>query len=115
MHPTAQHTPGPWQSDGKFIVAPDPGGVHPDIYIAEIAEADDEGRVASPKQQAANSELIAAAPKLLDALIEALAEIRYCHADMLTPEERAHPRGSGWARVWDKAVAAIAEATGGSL
>lgn len=46
---------------------------------------------------------------LADALVEALAEIEYQHADMLTPEERAHPRGSGWARVYDKARAAIAE------
>ena len=32
---------------------------------------------------------------------EALEEIIYWHGDMLTMEERNHPRGSGWARVYD--------------
>jgi hypothetical protein len=66
---TAGHTPGPWESDWQFIVAPDPNGVHPDIYIAEIAETDEDGRVASPEQQEANACLIAAAPALLDAAL----------------------------------------------
>ena len=64
------HTPGPWEDDGKFIVAPDPAGVHPDIYIAEIVQEDDEGRLASPQQQLANGTLIAAAPSLFDALLD---------------------------------------------
>jgi hypothetical protein len=63
----AAHTPGPWQSDGQFIVAPDPSGIHPDIYIAEMVETDDEGRMAASEQQAANATLIAAAPDLLEA------------------------------------------------
>src|SRR5262249_7390808 len=54
------HTPGPWQLDWQFIVAPDPDGIHPDIYIAEIAEEDSDGRVVSPEQQRANGRLIAA-------------------------------------------------------
>jgi hypothetical protein len=62
------HTPGPWNDDGQFIVAKDPNGKHPDIYIAEIAEQDSEGRVASPDQQVANASLIASAPDLFDAL-----------------------------------------------
>ena len=62
----AAHTPGPWENSGQFIVAPDPKGIHPDIYIAEIVETDDEGRMATPEQQAANARLIAAAPELLD-------------------------------------------------
>lgn len=62
-----EHTPGPWQQDWQFIVAPDPGGIHPDIYIAEIAEEDSEGRIATPEQQIANGRLIAAAPELLAA------------------------------------------------
>jgi hypothetical protein len=34
------HTPGPLSHDMDFIVAPDPGGHLPDIYIAEIVRAD---------------------------------------------------------------------------
>jgi hypothetical protein len=49
-----------------------------------------------------------AAPQLLAALQEAVAEIEYWHADLLLEEERRHPRGSGWARVYDMAKAAIA-------
>jgi hypothetical protein len=64
---TVEHTPGPWQQDWQFIVAPDPDGIHPDIYIAEIAEEDSEGRIASPEQQAANGRLIVAGPALLAA------------------------------------------------
>jgi|HubBroStandDraft_5_1064220.scaffolds.fasta_scaffold291055_2 hypothetical protein len=73
---TAHHTPGPWEHDGQFIVAPDPQGIHPDIYIAEIVQKDDEGRMASPDQQLANGALIAAATEMLDALfdIKRLAE-----------------------------------------
>ena len=67
---TAHHTPGPWQSDGQFIVAPDPNGMHLDIYIAEIAETDEEGRIASPEQQEANKRLIAASTESLDALLD---------------------------------------------
>ena len=65
---TTEHTPGPWQQSWQFIVAPDPDGIHPDIYIAEIAEKDSEGRIASPEQQKANGRLILAAPALLAAL-----------------------------------------------
>jgi hypothetical protein len=64
---TTEHTPGPWQQSWQFIVAPDPDGIHPDIYIAEIAEEDSDGRVASPDQQEANGRLIVAAPKLFGA------------------------------------------------
>jgi len=63
----AAHTPGPWRHDWQFIVAPDSAGIHLDIYIAEIAETDEDGRVASPEQQEANARLIAAAPDLLEA------------------------------------------------
>jgi hypothetical protein len=52
-----------------------------------------------------------ASPHLLAALQEAVAEIEYWHADLLTEDERRHSRGSGWARVHEKAKAAIAEAT----
>jgi hypothetical protein len=62
------YTPGPWDCDLDYIVAPDPNGRHPDIYIAEIAHSDDEGRIASPEQQHANRQLITAAPSMLAAL-----------------------------------------------
>jgi hypothetical protein len=62
-----KHTPGPWECDLDYIVAPDPDGRHPDIYIAEIAAEDSEGRIASVEQQIANRQLITAAPNLLAA------------------------------------------------
>ena len=40
--------------------------------------------------------------KTAEAIQETMKEIEYCHSDMLTKEERKHPRGSGWARVYDK-------------
>jgi hypothetical protein len=43
---------------------------------------------------------------LLEAVGEAMKEIDYHHRDMLTGEQRNHPRGSGWARVYDKLQAA---------
>ena len=67
---TASHTPGPWEHDEQFIVAPDPEGIHPDIYIAEIVQNDGEGRLAPPQQQRANGALIAKAPALFDALLD---------------------------------------------
>lgn len=36
------------------------------------------------------------------AIDEALEEIEHSHGDMLTEPERSHPRGSGWARVYDR-------------
>ncbi len=44
--------------------------------------------------------------RMPDAIEEAMREIDYWHGDMLTGEERSHPRGSGWARVYDKLSAA---------
>ena len=67
-HPIFRHTPGPWDYDMDYIVAPDPEGRYPDIYIAEIAHSDDEGRIAPPEQQDANRRLIAAAADLLEAI-----------------------------------------------
>jgi hypothetical protein len=63
-----QHTPGPWQSDGHFITAPDPKGKHFDIYIAEMVHEDDEGRLAPKKQRIPNASLISAATEMFDAL-----------------------------------------------
>jgi hypothetical protein len=69
MTTTLTHTPGPWDCDLDYIVAPDPNGRHPDIYIAEIAHSDEEGRIASDDQQIANRRLITAAPEMLQALL----------------------------------------------
>lgn len=66
---TVPYTPGPWNYDMEFIVAPDPNQRHPDIYIAEIAHSDDEGRIASLEQQDANRRLIAAAPEMFAELV----------------------------------------------
>jgi hypothetical protein len=85
------HTPGPWDYDMDFIVAPDPTGAYPDIYIAEIAHADDEGRIASPQQQDANRHLIAAAPDLLEALdclLEQTVDMDLKHGIGLSEGER---------------------------
>ena len=65
--PALTHTPGPWDYDMDYIVAPDPNGLYPNIYIAEIAHEDEEGRVASCEQQDGNRRLITAAPELFDA------------------------------------------------
>jgi hypothetical protein len=40
------------------------------------------------------------------AIDEAMAEIEYHDGDMLTEHERNHPRGSGWARVYDRLASA---------
>lgn len=78
-----QHTPGPWTYDMGFIVAPDPNGIHLDIYIAEIAREDDEGRIASDEEQIVNAALIAAAPELLAALMGLLEspDLNLCHLE----------------------------------
>lgn len=74
-----RHTPGPWNDNGQFIVAPDPNGVHPDIYIAEIVQQDEEGRLASPEQRQANGNLIALAPEMY----EELQTLRQCCLEAL--------------------------------
>ncbi|HTU91466.1 MAG TPA: hypothetical protein VMF69_15395 [Gemmataceae bacterium] len=49
--------------------------------------------------------------ELLAVLQEAREEIAYRHSDMLNAEERGHPRGNGWARVYDHLSAILAKAT----
>ncbi len=99
------HTPGPWDYDMDYIVAPDPHGVHPDIYIAEIAHDDDEGRIATPEQRDANRRLIAGAPELLEALYYLLAQT----VEMDLKYGIGLSEGEEDARA--KALAAIAKAT----
>jgi hypothetical protein len=65
------HTPGQWHFDSGFIVAPDPSGKHPDIYIAEIVTEDEEGRIAPHEQHSPNGYLLAKASQLLKALEDA--------------------------------------------
>ncbi len=102
---TTEHTPGPWRQDWHFIVAPDPAGIHPDIYIAEIADEDSEGRIASPEQQAANGRLIVAAPKLLEAL-------RRAEFLMRRVSDGDHRALENLLSAADQALDAIAVATG---
>ena len=40
--------------------------------------------------------------KIAEVIKETIEEIEYWHSDMLSEEERAHPRCNGWARVYDK-------------
>src|ERR1700687_3993821 len=65
------HTRGDWDFDSGFIVAPDPSGKHPDIYIAELTTEDDEGRVAPDEQLYPNGRPLTKAPQLLKALEDA--------------------------------------------
>ena len=76
----SHHTPGPWSHEWGYIVAPDPKGIHPDIYIDDLAGIDDEGRVPSDAQQKANGRLLAAAPQLLAAA--RLVVERWCEGDL---------------------------------
>ena len=78
-----KHTPGTWDFDFPYIVAPDPSGTHPDLYIAEVAREDDDGRVPPEDEQHANARLLAAAPELFAALAELAGEI-----DLATPSCR---------------------------
>jgi len=82
------HTPGPWTIQGAFIGTDD----------AHIAQVKGEGRGVTFQRAEANSALIAAAPDLLAALSELLAE----------SEEFHNPNTEGW----NMARAAIAKATG---
>jgi hypothetical protein len=57
---SAQHTPGPWQTNGSHIYGPDP-------FRRLVAQAlSPDGRCLSDR------DLIAAAPELLEALIDAV-------------------------------------------
>jgi len=102
MSRSIQHTPGPWSADLHFIVAPDPAGIHPDIYLAEIVESDEEGRLATPREQYGNQVLMTAAPTLLAAARVALPELEEFYPDPNSPGIRA-------------LKFAIAKATGGRV
>lgn len=98
---TTTHTPGPWSADWGYIVAPDVTGKHVDLYVATIAEEDEDGRVVPEHERDANARLIAAAPDLLAALREAFNAFAF------------DDEGPVWAdSTIAKARAAIARATG---
>ncbi|HTU90416.1 MAG TPA: hypothetical protein VMF69_10105 [Gemmataceae bacterium] len=132
--PTASHFPEPWTYDFSpygivDIFATDVTGEYPKgLYVAEI-DCDDVGRFTSHEQHEANARRICAAvnackgistealergivAELRAALQETRAEIEHWHSDMLTPEERQHPRGNGWACVYDRLSALLAKMTG---
>lgn len=73
----SKHTPEPWAMDWHFIVAPDPKGIYPDIYIGELIQEDSEepSRIASPEEQIANGRRIVAAVNACKGIpVEALEE-----------------------------------------
>ena len=103
MTQTALHTPGPWSSEWQFIVAPDVTGNHIDVYIAEICEADDEGRVVGGEEQKANAQLIAAAPELFETLQGLLSEFLAYAVD--EPDKEIQQRNLAWIEQSEKAIA----------
>jgi hypothetical protein len=82
------HTPGPWTIQGAYIGTDD----------AHVAQVKGEGRGVNSQRAEANSMLIAAAPDLLAALEELIAEMYEFH--------NQNTEG------WNMARAAIAKATG---
>jgi len=67
--------------------------VERDLCIGgSVVEIDEDGVAVGEEEVAA----------LKDACQEAMREIEYQHGDMITQIERGHPRGSGWARVYDR-------------
>jgi hypothetical protein len=86
----AAHTLEPWDHDTGFIVAPDPTGQHPDIYVAEIVRDDDEGRIAPYEQHEANARrIVATVNACVGISTEALergvvSELRHALGELLT-------------------------------
>jgi hypothetical protein len=76
-----KHTPGPWHCDMGFFMSPD------DNYIAQIIKEDEEGKIVSKQEQAANARLITAAPDLL-AVLSRIAGGEYL-GSVLMDEARA--------------------------
>jgi len=93
---STQHTPGPWAHRNGRIFAAD----RESLTIAHVA------RSADGDYSPANGDRIAAAPDLLEALIEIRAYLSKCppHAEDIT--------GAKWGRVMDLSGAALNRAEG---
>lgn len=104
----AKHTPGPWHRNIK------PGTKYPTVFAGRnthVARAVVDGL--PPEQVEANVDLIAAAPALLDALIEMVDAVQFMSGSADFGEDGlAH---EGWLKVRPKlnvAMATLALATG---
>lgn len=114
-----QHTPGPWKLKkswvevggefSTFAVTQD-NGDRQGLYIASVQRDINGGE--------ANARLIAAAPALLEALLELTAHVKSCEATWLADGGERDTKMHGLAvclnnRAGDLIKAAIAQATGG--
>lgn len=69
------HTPGPWKNTGCHITNSDTYIAFAQNDVADAVAGVKERKVPEPREARANAALIAAAPDLLDALIELSAVI----------------------------------------
>ena len=92
----SKHTPGPWRSDPCYRSGYTVWGGTDAVPVCVVDTQDDEGRFGTIKNEA-NARLIAAAPDLLEALVEASVALRIGHNSLVALE---------------KASAAIAKAEG---
>jgi hypothetical protein len=99
---TAQHTPGPWWVDIDVCVAAGSGVDY--LTVAEIVDAN-----TKPGEAEANARLIAAAPELLQAAKNALADIEGILPEFEPSGDREHP---AWQTI-EELKAAILRAEGG--
>jgi hypothetical protein len=117
------HTRGPWEldtakdRDGRYHIVngPIPSGINPEFGYP-VCDTSNRHHCITPKEDAANARLIAAAPELL----EALKRVIYHPLRGATPErerefwEEEKALGRGDAGDWLFALAVIAKATGGT-
>jgi hypothetical protein len=68
----AKHTPGPWKVAGRFIITNEEPGIRPSIIAVwhRYYKKTEEQNNREIETAVANANLIAAAPELLEALIE---------------------------------------------
>jgi len=95
-----------WRQTGRLL-----GVLRPDPEVYQQTKHDFEfvahTREDVPWLRQIVRELLAQYAAMRGAIEEAIEEITYWHEDMLSEEERMHPRGSGWARVYDKLKASV--------